>query len=152
MADRTPRDNTTRAKEQRAMAWKPPNLLPDPNPRDGIVFRWIRTATLGQSDSPNVSTRFREGWEPVPAEDVPEVQLVPDRNSRFPGMVEVGGLLLCRNTVENSEARRRHYEQVAQNQVKAADAQLMRENDPRMPLHQPQRTTSVTFGSGKPRS
>jgi hypothetical protein len=151
MADRTPREASTRANTQRTATWQPPNLLPDPNPREGVVYRWIRTATLGQADAPNVSTRFREGWEPVPAEDVPEIQMVSDKNSRFPGNVEVGGLLLCRNSVENSESRRRYYEGIAANQIKAADQALMRERDARMPMHV-DRQTQVTFGSQRTRN
>lgn len=151
MVNKTPRASETRDATQRATGWASPNLLPDPNPVEGIVFRWVRTATLGNMDAPNVSTRFREGWEPVPAEDVPELQLVTDRNSRFPGNVEVGGLLLCRNTVENMEARKRHYENMAASQLRAADNALMRENDPRMPLHTPQRSTSITFGGQRNR-
>lgn len=149
MADRTSRDQGTRTSAQRTPTWQPPNLLPDPNPKDGVEYRWVRTATLGQSDATNVSTRFREGWEPVPAEDVPEVQIVPDRNSKFPGMVEVGGLLLCRNSTENVQARNQYYENMSQRQLRAADQQLMKENDPRMPL-QVERRTHVSFGSGRP--
>ncbi len=151
MADRSPRDTGMRASNTRPVTWQPPNLLPDPNPKEGVVYRWIRTATLGQSDSPNISTRFREGWEPVPAADVPEVQMVSDKNSRFPDNVEVGGLLLCRNSVENTQARKAYYENVAKNQIAAADQALMRENDPRMPLSTPQRSSTVTFGSQKSR-
>lgn len=151
MVDRVPREAGTRASAERPVTWQPPNLLPDPNPKEGVRYRWIRTATLGQSDLPNVSTRFREGWEPVPAADVPEIQMVADKNSRYPDGVEVGGLLLCRNSVENTQARKDYYERVSQNQIKAADQALMRENDPRMPLSQPQRSSTVTFGSQKSR-
>lgn len=150
MANRTPRETETRSATERTHFWKPPNLLPDPNPKEGVVYRWIRTSTLGQSDSPNVSTRFREGWEAVPVEDVPELQLVPDKNSRFPGNVEVGGLLLCRNSVENVEARDAYYRDLAARQIEAADNALMKERDPRMPMHV-ERSSSVSFGSGRPR-
>ena len=63
---RTPRqarDDNQRADTQRTQAWQPPSVLPDPKPQDGFVFRWIRTSLVGQSDNPNVSYRFREGWE-----------------------------------------------------------------------------------------
>lgn len=148
MADRSSRETNARANTQRPTSWKPPNLLPDPNPREGVVYRWVRTSTMGISDATNVSTRMREGWEPVPAEEVPELQIMSDKNSRFPGNVEVGGLLLCRNSVENSNDRRRYYEGVAQNQIRAMDQALMRESDPRMPLHQPSRRSTTTWGNG----
>ena len=152
MANRTPRGTETREAAQRVTGWTSPNLLPDPYPREGVVYRWVRTSTLGNSDSPNVSTRFREGWEPVPEEDVPELKLVMDRNTRFPGNVEVGGLLLCRNSAENMDARKRHFDNVAANQLRAADNALLKENDPRMPIHAPQRSSSVTFGGSRNRS
>ena len=58
---RTPRQargNDQRADTQRTQAWQPPSVLPDPKPQDGWVFRWVRTAVVGQSDNPNVSYRF----------------------------------------------------------------------------------------------
>ena len=150
MADRTPRELATRANSERTKHWQPPNLLPDPNPKPGVVYRWIRTASLGQSDGTNVSTRFREGWEPVPAEEVPEVAMLSDKNSKFPGNVEVGGLLLCRNSQENMDARNRWHEQRAEAQLRGAENDFLRERDPRMPQHVQNRTT-VSFGSGRPR-
>ena len=45
----------------------------------------------------NYSKKLREGWEPVPLAEAPEMEhLVLDPNPRFKGNVEVGGLLLCR--------------------------------------------------------
>ena len=29
--------------------WVPQGVLPEPEPQDGYVFRWIRTTSLGQS-------------------------------------------------------------------------------------------------------
>ena len=81
-------------------------MLPDPEPRDGVEYRWVRTSTLGESDNKNVSSKFREGWTPVKAEDHPELQVLPDIDSRFEGNVEVGGLLLCENSAEYVESRR----------------------------------------------
>jgi len=95
--ERTPRTNTTRTVEQRPTdSWKPASILPDPKPQDGYVFRWIKTALLGQSDNTHVSKMFREGWEPVRAEDHPELMLESDIGSQFKGNIEVGGLLLCK--------------------------------------------------------
>jgi hypothetical protein len=81
-------------------------MLPTPEPREGIEYRWIRTATLGQSDNTNVSSKFREGWTPVRKEDHPNLQVVSDIDSRFTDNIEVGGLLLCQNSTENMQARR----------------------------------------------
>jgi hypothetical protein len=71
-----------------------------------------------------------------------------DIDSRFEGNVEVGGLLLCRNDKENVEARNEHFRDVAQRQMESVDNNYLRENDPRMPMLKPERSTKVSFGSG----
>ena len=71
--NRADRDNSTREAETRAKSWSPPSTLPDPVPAPGWKYRWIRTSMLGQADLQNVSVRMREGWEPVPSEEVPEL-------------------------------------------------------------------------------
>ena len=145
---RTPRDLEDRASSERIESWKPPSVLPDPKPIPGYEFRWIRTSMTGQADNTNVSMRFREGWEAVKAEDHPELNIMPDHNSQFPGWVEMGGLLLCKAPEEVAKARQRHYEGMAAQQMESVDQSYMRENDPRMPLLSPDRNTRVTFGRG----
>lgn len=149
---RAPRTTTTRVANSRHEDWKEPSKLPDPDPVDGYVHRWVRTATLGQPDPTNVSTRFREGWEPVPKEDVANLGLMPDHRSRFPNNMEVGGLLLCKMPAERAAQRQRHYEQVAQQQLSASDHNFMKQSDPRMPVLKPERSSMTTFGSGKPQT
>ena len=146
--ERTPRESDTREEEQYRPddSWNPASILPTPAPQDGWVFRWIRTSILGQSDNTNVSRSFREGWQPVKAEDHPELEIQSDHNSRFQGNVEVGGLLLCKAPEEKIKSRTRHFEQVAATQMESVDNNFMRENDPRMPLMQPERNTRTTFG------
>lgn len=143
------RETQTREADARPEVWKPNALLPDPTPRDGIVYRWVRTSVRGQVDTTNVSARFREGWQPVRKEDVPELSdVITDHNSRFPENIEIGGLLLCRIDQAIAHARQRHYEEMARNQVRASENNLMREADRRMPLHKPEVTSRTTFGSG----
>ena len=92
MADtRIPRDLTTRDVTQRPQTWMPPQNLPEPNPRPGWVHRWIRTSLMGQNDPTNASAKMREGWEPVRAEDYPELMFTPTTNpatTRFKDNVE----------------------------------------------------------------
>lgn len=146
MTDREDRNSKTRDETLRAKSWQPPSILPDPKPEPGYKFRWIRTSLLGLADNPNVSVRFREGWQPVRAEDHPELQIRSDHKSAFKGNVEVGGLLLCKIPEEDATARQRYYEQLAEKQLEAVDNSFMKENDPRMPLLKTERTTRVQMG------
>lgn len=148
-SSRTPRDLETREKGGRKKSWAPPSLLPSPIEQDGYAFRWIRSSMFGEGDNKNVSSRFREGWTPVRAEDHPELQITSDKNSQFPGNVEVGGLLLCKTSVENVEARQDYFAQRTEDQMQSVDNAYLRENDPRMPLLRPERRTRVTFGSNE---
>lgn len=146
MADRTPRALTTREGSVRKRGWQRPSLLPTPEPKDGIKFRWVRTSTLGQEDNKNVSSRFREGYTPVLAKDFPELKVMSDHNSRFPENLEVGGLILCSIPTEFAEERIEGQLEQAQAQMEAVDRNYMRENDPRMPLLKSERSTRTTFG------
>lgn len=146
MADRTPRENKTREHTERRKNWKRQSALPTPDPRDGLHFRWIRTSTLGQSDNTNVSSRFREGYTPVKASDFPELQIVSDFDSRFKDNIEVGGLLLCSIPAEFAEDRREGQLEQAQHAIDAVDRNYLRENDPRMPVLNPERSTRTSFG------
>tara|TARA_R100000789_G_scaffold406_1_gene1789 strand:+ start:350 stop:814 length:465 start_codon:yes stop_codon:yes gene_type:complete len=149
--ERTPRREETRETTERKKSWSPPNVLPDPEPRDGWVFRWIRTSMVGQPDNTNVSSKFREGWEPVKSEDHPELKILSDENSRWAqeGAIEVGGLLLCKCTSEIVEQRREYYQNAADQQMDGIDNNYLRENDPRMPMMKPERQTRVSFGSNR---
>lgn len=145
---RAPRTSSTREASQRPMSWKPPSLLPDPEPKPGWTYRWIRTSIYGSTDPANISRQFREGWEPVPLSEHQEFRDSRDGNSKFKDGIEIGGLLLCRIPSEVIKQRRDHYEQLAKSQIHAVENNFMREGDPRMPLLNPERRTQVTFGGG----
>jgi hypothetical protein len=121
-------------------------MLPTPEPREGVTYRWIRTSTLGNADNTNVSSRFREGWTPVRASDHPNLQIVSDIDSRFKDNIEVGGLLLCQNATENVEARMEAQRDMAASQMSAVDNNYLRNSDPRMPVLNPERNTRTSFG------
>ena len=56
---------------QRPTAWRPPETLPSPDARPGWTHRWIRTSTLGTADPSNISSKLREGYEPLQSRGVP---------------------------------------------------------------------------------
>jgi hypothetical protein len=146
--NRLARELETRESAQRKMAWTPPQTLPEPEPQEGWVFRWIRTSIMGQADPSNTSAKFREGWEPVKAAEQPKLMMQADPNGRFKDNIEIGGLLLCKAPAELMKQRDGYYTQQAKAQIQSVDNNFMRLNDERMPLFN-ERKTTVSFGKGK---
>jgi len=146
MVDRTPRTSETREATARKKTWTRPSALPTPEARDGLKFRWVRTSLLGNSDNPNVSTRFREGYTPVKATDHPEMKLVSDLDSRFKDNIEVGGLLLCAISEDIAESRTEVQLEETNRAMDAVDNNYMRHSDPRMPVLKPERSSRTSFG------
>jgi hypothetical protein len=145
--NRIDRELTTRDNKVRKKAWTRPEVLPSPNPEPGYAFRWVRISNQGQVDATNVSSKIREGWEPVKATDHPEIVMVTVENERFAENVVIGGLMLCKAPVELVDERSSYYKQQTDSQIHSVDNNLMRENDPRMPLFS-DRKSKVTFGKG----
>jgi len=146
MTDRTPRTAETREATARPQVWVRPSALPALPTVPGKKFRWVRTALLGSSDNPNVSSRFREGYTPVKATDYPDLHLVSDQGSRFKGNIEVGGLLLCEISAEISNSRVEQQLASAAQQMDAVDNNYLRQSDPRMPVLKPERSSRTSFG------
>jgi len=145
--NRINRELDTRERKVRKKAWTRPEVLPSPNPEPGYDFHWVRVSTQGQIDATNVSSKLREGWEPVKATDHPEITIVAIEQERFKDNIVIGGLMLCKAPKEMIEERNAYYNDQAQAQMTSVDNSLMRENDPRMPLFN-ERKTKVTFGKG----
>ena len=148
--NRMSRELENREAQVREEPWAPPSQLPTPNPQDGYKFRWVRTSVMGLDDSRNVSIRRREGWEPVRAEDHPELLLdlgLPDRSTSKTGLVEFGGLMLCKTTDSKATGRQRYYERMAEQQLQSVDNNYLKESDSRMPMFSEKRS-DVTFGRG----
>jgi hypothetical protein len=141
------RELTTRAMSERPKQWMPPELLPEPDKEAGYAYRWIRVSMLNQADPRNLSTKIREGWEPVRVEEQPKFKLLIDPNSRFKDNIEIGGLLLCKAPEEFVDQRSEYYRSQSQAQTEAVDNNLMRQSDPRMPLFK-ERKSSTSFGKG----
>jgi hypothetical protein len=143
---REPRELESRAEAERPKRWMPPALLPDPEPEEGYAFRWIRLSTLNNPDPVNISTKLREGWEPVKASEQPKLRLLSNPNGRFPDGIEVGGLLLCKTPVEFTQQRDQYYQNQANTQMESVDNNYMRQSDPRMPVFK-ERSSKVTLGT-----
>ena len=145
--NRLDRELDNRERKTRRRSWARPELLPTPNPEPGWDFHWVRISTLGQADPMNISSKLREGWEPVKAADHPEIVTMSVENDRFKDNIVIGGLMLCKTPTELVEDRNAYYQQQADSQMQAVDNNFMRENDPRMPLFK-ERRSEVSFGRG----
>lgn len=146
MAREKARELDSREMQARALEmYTPASLLPEPTPEPGKSFRWIATHIMGQSDPTNVSRKFREGWEPEKAVDHPEMLLPGNKE----GNIEIGGLMLCSMPEERAQARDAYYAAQAQAQMDSVNNHFMKNNDPRMPLFQENRSeVKRGFGSG----
>lgn len=143
---RTNREAVTREEtEVRNKQWEPRSTLPEIKQEAGWAYRWVRVSLVNEADNLNVSSRMREGWEPVKHSEHPEVNLPADPNSRFKDGIEVGGLLLCKMPQEMVDQRNEYFKEKARAQEQAVDNNLMRQNDPRMPLFSDKKST-VTKG------
>lgn len=144
--DAEARDLETRSTEMRD--YKPPQLLPDPLPRKGWRFKWVRTAMAGNADNQNVSMKMREGWEPVLAADLPELNLTMDVDSRWAkeGNIEIGGLMLCKIPEEVARRRDEYFAGRAKDHEVAVDRQFKKNSDARMPLEVIERKSTTVFG------
>ena len=73
--------------------------------------------------------------------------MVTVENEKFKDNIVIGGLMLCKIPQEAVDERNGYFEEQAEAQIKSVDNNLMRENDPRMPLFN-DRQSKVTFGKG----
>ena len=139
----------SRTATYRPTSWQAPEALPMPDERPGWKHRYIRLSTLGTADPSNISSKLREGYEPVKAEEYPELMMHAATEGRFKGGIEIGGLLLCRIPAEFMEQRAKHFENLNKSQMDSVDNNFLRERDSRsnMALFADKKS-KVTFGSG----
>ena len=145
--NRKPRELEDRLMAERPKQWQQAELLPEPDKHPDYAYRWIRVATLNALDPRNLSSKLREGWEPVTLEEQPKFRLLADPTSRYKDNVEIGGLLLCKTPKEFIDQRNAHFAKITQSQTDAVDNSLMRQSDPRMPLFRENKSSS-SFGKG----
>lgn len=130
-ATRTPRSLETRSNSERRKSWVPPTMLPDPEPQAGWVFKWVRAGSRGTDDKTNYQKRLREGWEPVDAAEHPEMMVMLNIGQHA-GLVEVGGLILCKMPQEMVDQRTRYYRDRTVAELNSAEDTYMRDSDERM--------------------
>jgi len=142
---RAPRATETREETSRRKPWAPPSHLQAPDAPEGYVHRWIRTAMRGEEDVMNVTSKLREGWEPVRADEYPTFHAPVIDSGSYSGVIGQGGLMLCRIPVETAQERSAYYGNRTREQMQAVDQDLMKESHPSMPI-QNNRQSRVSFG------
>jgi len=147
--NKTSRADQTRTKSERPKVWVPPSSLDAPPAPDGIRYRWIRAESVGFQDTKNVSSRLREGYELVRADEVENASDYPVvDDGKYKGVVGVGGLLLAKVPIEIAQQRQEYMSNKHKQKTEAIDNDLMKEQDKRMPINI-DRQSRVTFGGTK---
>ena len=145
----TSRANQTRSKSERPKVWVPPSSLDAPPAPDGFRYRWIRAEVVGYQDTKNVTSRLREGYELVRAEEIENASDYPVLDEgKYKGVIGVGGLLLAKVPVEIAKQRQEYMTQRHEERNEAVENDLMKEQDNRMPINI-ERQSRVTFGGTK---
>ena len=146
---KTSRANQTRSKSERPKVWVPPSSLDAPPAPDGFRYRWIRAEVQGFQDTTNVTSRQREGYELVRAEEVENASDYPVvEDGKYKGVIGVGGLLLAKVPEEIAKQRSEYMTNRHQQRDEAVANDLMKEQDSRMPINV-DRQSRVTFGGTK---
>ena len=147
--NKTSRASQTRSKSERPKVWVPPSSLDAPPAPDGFRYRWIRAEVQGFQDTTNITSRVREGYELVRAEEVENASDYPVLDEgRYKGVIGVGGLLLAKVPVEIAKQRQEYMTKRHEERSEAVANDLMREQDSRMPINV-DRQSRVTFGGTK---
>ena len=145
----TSRANQTRSKSERPKVWVPPSSLDAPPAPDGFRYRWIRSESVGFQDTKNITSRIREGYELVRAEEIENANDYPIvEEGKYKGVVGVGGLLLAKVPIEIAKQRQEYMTDRHKQKTEAIDNDLMKEQDKRMPINI-DRQSRVTFGGTK---
>ena len=131
--------------KQKPKVWAPPSYLDTPNAPNGYRHRWVRVEILGFVDTKNVQGRLRSGYELVRADEYPKEDFPVVQDGKYAGVIGHGGLVLTRVPEEIARQRTDYYMNQAQDQMKAIDNDLMKEQHKGMPIDI-DRQSRTTFG------
>ena len=131
----------------RKHVWKPADALPMPKAPPGWHYRYVRKSIRADQDVSNFGRYMREGWVTVPLSDHPELTTSINPDAKNSGLIEIGALILCKIPKETADSRNEYFQKMNKQQMDSVDNNLMRENDPRMPLFN-NRESKVSFGKG----
>ena len=131
--------------KQKPKVWAPPSYLDTPNAPNGYRHRWVRVEIQGFVDTKNIQGRLRSGYELVRADEYPDEDFPVVQDGKYAGVIGHGGLVLTRVPEEIARQRTDYYMNQAQDQMKAIDNDLMKEQHKGMPIDI-DRQSRTTFG------
>jgi len=147
----TSRESEQRSANEQKKVWVQPSSLDAPPAPNGYAHRWIRVTVQGFEDTSNVSKKLREGWDFVTVDQIKKeigTNKYPVINEgKYQGHVGIGGLVLARIPLELLEQRAEYFKRMTQERIDAVDRELMKEQNPAMPINI-ERQSRVTFGGG----
>jgi hypothetical protein len=147
---RNSRESEARSKDARRKPWAPPSRLDAPPAPPGFKHRWIRAEAGGVEDRTNIAGKLREGYELVRGDEYPDYHVPTVEDGRHAGVISVGGLLLARIPEDTVAERGAYYLDRANDQLQAADNELMKANaHHNMVIDRPARRSRVSFGGSK---
>ena len=113
---------------------------------NGMSLRWLRISVKGQDDISNVGKKQQQGWVFVTPDEVPELAITSfvKEDGRYTGTVCRGDLALAKIPSNRVTARRKYYENKSNDLMDAVNAQLMRNNDSRMPISNTSKSVRTT--------
>ena len=110
-----------------------------------MTLGWLRIDTRGNEDYKNISKKLQQGWEFVKPEEVPEMgaSSVVRKEGRYAGIVCRGDVALGKIPTAKLTAKRRHYQNKANELMDAVNSQLMSQNNSRMPISNNSKSTVI---------
>jgi hypothetical protein len=133
------REATTREEEyffEEPDALTIPDMVQARFDNEEMSLRWIRISVKGEDDIMNVGKKQQEGWIFVTPDEVPEMAITSfvREEGRYLGAVCRGDLALAKKPTVKVKARQKFYENKANEQMDAVNAQLMKNSNSRMPI------------------
>ena len=144
----TSRASQTREKTKRKQVWTLPSYLDTTNAPTAFRHRWVRVEILGYVDPKNIQARLRSGYELVRADAYPEDDYPAIPDGKYAGVIGHGGLVLTRVSEEIARQRSDYFSKLGEDQMKAVDNDLMKEQHRSMPIDI-DRQSRTTFGGRK---
>lgn len=123
--------------------WVRPTALDAPEPREGMVQRWVRKSMKGDADPKNWNRAMREGWRPRPSETVEKGWQQFAISASDAGIIQVDDLVLCEMDEKTYRERAAYYKSQADLQMAGVEHDLERSQMPGHPI-QKTHNTSVT--------